>query len=66
MSMYVSIYDIPNNRILRYKYNADMEYKNRSISSGDTISRFTLPHTSEHKLLLMVIISLKANLKNFN
>ena len=43
-----------------------MECKNCSISSGDTISRLTLLHTSEHKLLLMVIISLKANLKNFN
>ena len=66
MSMYVSIDDIPNNRIVMYTYNAEIEYKNRSISSCDTISRFTLLHSSVHKLLLMVIISLKANLKNFN
>ena len=57
MSMYVSISDIPNNQIVMYTYNADIEYKNRSVSSCDTISRLTLLHTSEHKLLLMVIIS---------
>ena len=32
-----SIYDIPNNQIFMYEYNADSEYKNRSISSGDKI-----------------------------